>query len=191
MLRKYVSPYLEELTNEIAGALANAGIKPNHLTLLGGGVSLLAGMAYGLHLFFFGAMLLASSGICDMLDGALARQNAQTSSFGGFLDSVVDRYADFFIFAGILIHYINHLQFGVAILVLVVIIGSFLTSYTKARMECFPVKCDAGLVERPERLIIIFIGSFFNLMIPALWILAIFSNITALQRIWFASEKLR
>ena len=191
MLRKLTAPYLEELTSEIASALHGAGIKPNHLTLIGLGIGFLAGMAYALDFFFFGAMLLISSGICDVIDGALARKNGDETQFGGFLDSVSDRYADFFIFSGILIYYMNNLRFGTVILVLAVMLGSLLTSYTKARMECFPAKCDVGLIERAERLILVFIGSFFHLMIPALWILAIFGNITALQRIFLAKERLR
>ncbi len=190
MLRKHVYPHIESTLNEAAATLHSKGIKADHLTLIGLVLSFFAALAYGMGFFFFGAMFLLAGGICDMLDGALARQMPKTNAFGGFLDSVIDRYADFFIISGIAIHYMNFLEFGNAVLALVVLLGAILTSYTKARMECFPVKCEAGLIERPERLILIFLGSFFNFMAPALWILAILSHITVFQRIWFAKENL-
>lgn len=191
MLRKYVYPHLEEIINELAAALHKRGLKPNHLTVLGLILSFCAALAYGMGFFFFGAAFILISGLCDMLDGAVARNNGEATSFGAFLDSVIDRYADFFIISGILIHYMHTEFFGTAILALVVLLGAILTSYTKARMECFPVKCEVGLIERPERLILLLLGSFANMMIPMLWILAILSHFTVFQRIWFAKEKLK
>ena len=190
MLRKYLYPYLQEIIKELAAALHKQGLKPNHLTLLGLALSFVAAMNYAMGFFFFGAMFLLTAGACDILDGALARQNGEETAYGAFFDSVVDRYSDFFIISGIVMHYMNYQQFGIAALTLVVLLGAILTSYSKARMECFPIKCDVGLIERPERLILIFIGSFAHLMVPVLWILAILSHVTVFQRIWFAKEAL-
>ncbi|MBI4398798.1 MAG: CDP-alcohol phosphatidyltransferase family protein [Candidatus Omnitrophica bacterium] len=190
MLRKYFYPHIEPTLNEAASVLHSKGLKADILTLIGLMLSFFSAAAYGMGLFFFGAMFLLASGLCDMLDGALARQTKTGTAFGAFFDSVIDRYADFFILSGILIHYMNGMEYGVATLALVALLGSMLTSYTKARMECFPAKCDIGLIERPERVILIFAGSFFGFMVPALWVLAILSHFTVFQRIWFAKEQL-
>ncbi len=191
MLRKHVYPYIQDIINELASALQKAGIKPNHLTYLGLVLSFFSAVSYSYGFFFYGAMVLLAAGICDTLDGALARKEKRASSFGAFLDSVIDRYSDFFILSGILIYYMKYQEYGIAVLVLVVMLGSILTSYAKARMECFSVECDTGLIERPERLGLIFVGSFFFLMVPVLWVLAILSHITVFQRIWLAKTKLK
>ena len=190
MLRKYFYPYLEGALSELTSGVQSMGIHPFHLTLLGLGLSLLGAMAYGRGFFFFCAMFVLTAGLCDMMDGMLARRTGQATEFGAFIDSVIDRYSDFLFLFGIMVHYLYLHASGTVILTLVVLLGAFLTSYTKARMECFSVTCDTGMIERSERLMLIFIGSFLHLMVPVLWILAILSHITALQRITLAQEKL-
>jgi archaetidylinositol phosphate synthase len=128
-------------------------------------------------------VLLLTSGFCDVLDGILARNHQQESVFGGFLDSLIDRYADAAIYAGVIIGGLCDPVWGLAAL-----IGSMLVSYSRARAEAAKIRMESvGLAERAERLIILSIASFVALFwLPALNIgiitLAVLSNLTVLQR---------
>jgi phosphatidylglycerophosphate synthase len=131
-----------------------------------------------------GAVLVLVGGMFDILDGVVARINGKISRFGAFLDSVLDRYADALIFLAIawnLGKQGNHQ--GVA-LSLLTMVGAFLISYTRARAEGLGENCKHGLMERPERVIVISLGAISGHVIPALWILVILTHFTVLQRIY-------
>ncbi|MDD5085284.1 MAG: CDP-alcohol phosphatidyltransferase family protein [Candidatus Omnitrophica bacterium] len=191
MLRGFVYPRIKGILTAISKKAANLGIRPNHLTFGGLGLSFVAAAIYASGHFFFGGIFTLAAGACDMLDGALARLEAKTSSFGAFLDSTIDRYSDFILFSGILIHYGIRGRVGIQVLILVVMLGSLLTSYTKARSESLVTPCDVGMIERPERIIILAAGSLFGLLIPALWFLAIASHLTVIQRILHVRRQMR
>lgn len=184
MLRGFIYPRIKDILTAVSKKAANLGIRPNHLTFGGLGLSFAAAAIYASGHFLLGGLITLAAGACDMLDGALARLEAKTSSFGAFLDSTIDRYSDFILFSGVLIHYGIIGRLGIQILTLVVMLGSLLTSYTKARSESLITPCDVGMIERPERIIILAGGSIFGLLIPALWFLAIASHLTVFQRIF-------
>ena len=160
-------------------------LRPNHLTLIGLGVSLLATAAFIGARIRAGGVLLILAGLCDFFDGSLARASGQVSTFGAFLDSVIDRYSDLVVLLGIVVLYAHMSQMRGAIVAMAGLIGSMMVSYTKARAESIGVRCTVGIMERPERMICLIAGALLDLLEPALWVLAVLANLTAVQRIAF------
>ena len=125
-----------------------------------------------------------------MLDGAVARVSQSETRFGAFYDSVIDRYSDVIILQGLLVYYARNQMLGYVVLVGVVIMGSVLTSYTRARAESLILSCKVGFMERPERIVLLIIGGLTNRMEAVLWILAILGNWTVISRIYYTWKEL-
>ena len=160
-------------------------LRPNHLTVIGLVVSFFAASAFIAGHLRSAAFLLIAAGLCDLLDGALARASGQVTAFGAFLDSVIDRYSDLLVLLGIVVFFARTPNARGAVVAMAGVVGSVMVSYTKARAQSIGVDCTVGMMERPERLLCLIAGGVFDLMEPALWVLAVLSNITALQRILF------
>lgn len=191
MLRKAVYPKVEGRLNKIAQSLNEKGFTPNQLTLAGLGFVFLTGWIYATGNFFLGGWFLLLSSLTDLLDGPLARVSGKASSFGAFLDSTVDRYADFFIFGGLCLFYARSGQGGWLLITLAILMGAYVTSYSKARAENFIKNCSVGIFERAERIILFAIGSILTPLFPiVLWILAIGTNVTAIHRILYTKKSL-
>jgi archaetidylinositol phosphate synthase len=165
------------------------GLTPNQISAIGIAFATLSALAYWKWQFqtlfpILAPLLLLASGFCDALDGALARLYGEATTFGGFLDSLLDRYADAIIFCGIILGGLCDPFWGLAALM-----GSLLVSYARARSEAAGVKMETvGIAERAERLVILAIASFLSIAwLDALsWgvsILAILTNLTVLQRV--------
>ena len=185
MLGRYREP-IRSWTDPIGLALYRQfHLRPNHLTLIGLGVSLLAATAFGTGRIRSAGVLLILAGLCDFFDGSLARASGQVSAFGAFLDSVIDRYSDLVVLLAIVVLYAQVSHTRGAIVAMAGLIGSMMVSYTKARAESIGVRCTVGMMERPERMICLIAGALLDLLEPALWVLAVLSNLTALQRIAF------
>ena len=174
---------LTRLGDPVARALLRAHVRPNHLTMVGLGVSILAAGALGQGSLRTGAVLLALAGLFDFFDGSLARLANRVSAFGAFLDSVVDRYSDLVVLLGVVLYYHRAVDTTGVFLTMVALVGTIMTSYTKARAQSIGVACEIGLIERPERLIVLIAGATFNQLTPAMIALAVLTNLTALQRI--------
>lgn len=187
MLTKLKEKVQKFLSNE-ATVAHNLGLTPNLLSTVGLVLSFLAAASYSFGrvqpmLLLVAVLLLLASGFCDALDGILARNYEQTTAFGGFLDSLLDRYADAVVYSGIIIGGLCDISLGLAAL-----IGSLLVSYSRARAEGAGLKMESvGFAERAERMLIVAVASlaaFFWL--PSLeWgiaLLALLSNFTVLQR---------
>ncbi|HEX7788821.1 MAG TPA: CDP-alcohol phosphatidyltransferase family protein [Methylomirabilota bacterium] len=184
MLSHYKTP-LSRLGDPVARVLLRAHVRPNHLTVVGLGVSIVAACAMAQSRLRLAALLLVVAGLCDFFDGALARLANSVSAFGAFLDSVVDRYSDQVVLFGLVLYYERLGDIAGICLTLVTLIGTVMVSYTKARAQSVGVSCEIGLMERPERLILLIAGLTFNLLTVALVVLAILTNLTALQRILY------
>jgi len=165
------------------------GLTPNHVSAIGMIFAISSALAYWkwqLHqiLLIMAPILLLTSGFCDALDGALARIYGETTTFGGFLDSLLDRYADAFVLCGIILGGLCHPFWGLTALT-----GSLLVSYVRAKAEAKEIKMEAvGITERAERILIIVIASFLSVVwLEALsWgviVLAVLANLTVLQRV--------
>jgi len=162
-------------------ALHRLRVSADHLTLAGIVFGALAALAFAEGRLPLGGLFLALAGAADMLDGSLARASGSATPFGSFIDSVADRATDCIILGGLAWHYRERTEL---LVVLAAVGGSFLVSYTKARAESLGVECDVGLMERPERMILLIAGALTGLMRPALWALAALSLATAGQRVW-------
>jgi len=208
----------------VVGLLARLGVSPDLVTWAGLVVTIAGGVLLGLGHFRLGALTAIVGSLMDTLDGALARAGRGVTRWGAFLDSTTDRVADGALFLGVAAFYargplvmlVNEdvtlamqlgpdalreqyqwqalvcwLNAGAAILALV---GAYLVSYTRARMEGLGVECKVGWFERPERLALFLGAALFGAASPvmpwALVVLALMSFLTALQRMRFARSRL-
>ncbi len=133
-------------------------------------------------------MILA--GLFDMLDGEVARVSRSETRFGAFYDSVIDRYSDIILLQGLMVWYARQQRLGYVVLVGVVFMGSIMTSYARARAESLIPTCKIGFMERPERIVLLIIGGLANRMEAVLWILAVLSNWTVIDRIYYTWKEL-
>ena len=158
---------------------------PTVLTLLGLFFNLLAaGWIIGGYWKTAGFFILIA-GLFDMLDGATARTMGKESKFGGFIDSVVDRYSDMAILTALIIYFSLNNDTIFIIICAITSIGAVLVPYTRARAEVFIGNCNIGIMERAERILLLAAGCFFNIMKPVLVIMAILTHLTVFQRIYF------
>ncbi len=181
-LRMAAAPY----TARLAGPLMALGLSPNSITFLGLLFSFITALMYVSHNLIFAFVGLLLTSLADVADGAVAKASGKTTRFGGFLDSVADRYSDSFILIGIGIYLGDQY-----LLVLLALVGTLLVSYTRARAEMEIDRCDVGIGERAERLVILSLATLLvatntvaNALVVALILLVALTHITALQRIW-------
>jgi phosphatidylglycerophosphate synthase len=156
---------------------------PNVLTVAGFLVTAVASYALAVNLILGGILVLAG-GLFDMFDGVVARINEKKTSFGAFLDSVLDRYSDALIMTAVGYNLFSHGNLTGAVLCLITLVGAFLISYTRARAEGLGESCNYGLMERPERILLISLGAITGFIMPALWALMVLTHFTVLQRIY-------
>jgi CDP-diacylglycerol---glycerol-3-phosphate 3-phosphatidyltransferase len=167
----------------VGRAFARLGVTPNMATLIGFGLNVIVALVLASgQPRVAGALLLLASAF-DMVDGAIARATGNYTSFGGFLDSTVDRYSEIVVYIGLLV-WLNttdndHLG---SLLVLIAAAGALMISYARARAEAIGYKASVGLVARPERVVLLALCLIFNVPLLALWILAVTTHITAVWR---------
>jgi CDP-diacylglycerol---glycerol-3-phosphate 3-phosphatidyltransferase len=184
------------LLDTIVRWLALARINPNVLTFFGLVINSVAAFLFGYangdtqrKLFFYAGLVIIGSGFFDLVDGRVARASNRVTRFGGFFDSVVDRYSDGSLFFGLLVFYARGNRFFYVVLTAFVMISSIMVSYTRARAESLIPSCKVGFMERPERLVLLIIGALFNRMTPALWVIAVISTLTVIHRIRYTWQQ--
>ena len=175
----------KRIFDALVGFLSDLRIHPNLLTLLGLVINIGAAVLFAKGLFFWAALVVLFAGIFDMVDGEVARRTKRVTKFGAFFDSVIDRYSDLLLLLGLIHWYAKLDQLFYVALTGLVLIGSVMTSYTRARAESLIPQCKVGFLERPERIVLMIIGALFNRMAAVLWVMAILSNWTVSQRIWY------
>ena len=190
MLSRYFKGKFDPLLSYFIKRLPDRKILPTILTFIGLFFGLLTGIFFALNHLRVGGVCILFAGLFDIFDGAYARIFNRASSFGAFIDSTADRYADMVILGGLGIMYAQNFALGNLILTLITLIGFVMVSYTKARAESLIPKCNVGIMERPERVIILAIGAFTLRMVICLWLLAILTHVTVLQRIWYTYQKI-
>ncbi|HMD30979.1 MAG TPA: CDP-alcohol phosphatidyltransferase family protein [Candidatus Acidoferrales bacterium] len=171
------------LLYKIVHGLAATGVHPNVLTFTGLIVNVWAAVLFAAGRFPAAGAVMILAGVFDMTDGRVARAQGRVTAFGGFFDSVIDRYSDLVLYLGLLVYYARVDRFFYAILVGVAMAGSVMVSYARARAESLIPSCKAGFWERPERIVLLILGALGNRIAPALWLLAIGPNISVIQRI--------
>lgn len=184
------------LLDAIVRMLALTRINPNLLTLMGLVVNTYAAFLFGYangenqrRMFLYAGLVIIGSGFFDLVDGRVARASNKVSLFGGFFDSVVDRYSDASLFFGLLVFYARGLRIFYVVLAALVMISSIMVSYARARAESLIGACRVGFLERPERLVLLIIGALFNVMAPVLWVIAVLSTITVIHRITYTWQR--
>ncbi len=201
-----------KIISPVGNLLARVGVHPHILTVAGLVLSALAGLVYCNGSFFWAAWVLVLAGSCDALDGQIARQTDKKSQFGAFMDSTLDRYSDMFPLLGIAYYFAGGPAFygsasgtqggdsgyWTVIITVLAITGSFMVSYTRARAEALGLSCKKGLMQRPERITLLIIGSLLGaipgigtlLMKATLIVLALSTNVTAMHRMVYVKQQL-
>jgi CDP-diacylglycerol---glycerol-3-phosphate 3-phosphatidyltransferase len=173
----------------IVRALALSKIHPNVLTFIGLLINVAAAVLLGTGQFRTAAYVIIGAGIFDMVDGRVARETNRVTRFGGFFDSVLDRYSDLALLMGLLVWYGSINRPFYVVLTAVVMAGSVMVSYTRARAENTIPTCKVGFMERPERIVLVIIGALFDRMAPVLWVIALLSNLTVIHRMLFTWQE--
>jgi len=201
-----------KILSPVGNFLARVGVHPHILTVTGVVLSALAGLVYCNGSFFWAAWVLVLAGSCDALDGQIARQTDKKSQFGAFMDSTLDRYSDMFPLLGLAYYFAGGPAFygsasgtqggdcayWTVIITVLAITGSFMVSYTRARAEALGMSCKKGLMQRPERITLLIIGSLLGaipgigtlLMKATLIVLALSTNVTAVHRMVYVKQQL-
>jgi len=175
----------------IVRGLALSKIHPNVLTFIGLVINIAAAALLAVGRFRWAGLVILGAGIFDMVDGRVARETNQVTRFGGFFDSVLDRYSDIALLIGLLVYYGSINRPWYVVLTAVVMAASVMTSYTRARAENTIPSCKVGFMESPERVVLLIIGALFDRMAPVLWVIAILGNITVIHRMAFTYQEAR
>jgi CDP-diacylglycerol--glycerol-3-phosphate 3-phosphatidyltransferase len=176
---------------QIIRACVALGIHPNILTFVGVLINVAAAWALGLGFFVTAGVIMLIANIFDFIDGKVAHEMNAVSAFGGFWDSVIDRFSDLSLFLGLIYLYSSRNRTGYVIVAALAMIFAIMTSYTRARAESLIPKCKVGFMERPERIVLFMIGAFTNRMAAVLWVILVLSVFTVADRIIHTYRELR
>jgi len=179
---RFIGLVCDKIIALIVRGLALSKIHPNALTLIGLLINIVAAYLFAKGNFWAGGWVLVGASLFDMVDGRVARQTNQVTRFGGFFDSVLDRYSDLSLLMGLLVYYGSINRNLYVVLTAVVMTASVMISYTRARAENTIPKCKVGFMERPERIVLFMIGALFDRMAAVLWVIAIIGNVTVIHR---------
>jgi CDP-diacylglycerol--glycerol-3-phosphate 3-phosphatidyltransferase len=174
--------------------LARLGVGPDALTVLGLLLSGIAGLAFFEGLFQWGSGLALAAGLCDLLDGQVARRRGVVRPFGAFLDSTLDRIEEGIVLTAVAAVFAKDGKDFAAAAVVVAVLASLMVSYTRARAEALGVECKVGIANRAVRVVILSIGILFadlDALAPAVYVLAGLGTITVLQRIFHVRGELK
>src|SRR4029079_4290090 len=173
----------------IVRGLALSRIHPNVLTFLGLVINMVAAYMLAMGQFRWGAAVIIGAGLFDKVDGRVARETNRVTRFGGFFDSVLDRYSDCALLVGLLVWYGSINRPFYVVLTAVVMAASVMISYTRARAENSIPTCKVGFMERPERVVLLIIGALLDRMAPVLWVIAVLGNLTVVHRMVFTYQE--
>ena len=184
-LRRIFKGFLET----VGGFFNRLGIRPNIITATGLVGNLIASILIAMGYLLWGGLLAMLMGPMDALDGTMARLRNESGRYGAFVDSVTDRYSEIALYGGLLIYFINTGTWQDALLVFLSVVGSIMVSYVRARAESLDFSAKIGLFTRAERYIVLIPGIILGYPRISLWILAILTNFTAIQRFWHVRKQ--
>ena len=175
----------------IISACVVLGIHPNVLTLVGVIINFAAAWQFAMGEFVTAGFIMLAGNIFDFIDGKVAEATNTASDFGGFWDSVMDRFSDLSLFVGVMFLYAELGRTDYVMIAAFAMMFSVMTSYTRARAESMVEKCKVGFMERPERIVLVMIGAFTNRMGAVLWVILVLSVVTVIDRIYFTWRTLK
>ena len=180
-----------KLLSPLTRLFTRLGLSPNAFTIAGVIITVFSAAAFLMGSLRLAGLLLLTGGFCDTMDGLLARTSGKATRFGALLDSTVDRYAEFIMFFGIIAYFISCKDYSTSAGVFLALCGSFMVSYARARAEGLGFEAKIGLMQRPERIVLIGLAALLHTtaLIGAIWLVALLANFTALQRIRFAYKQ--
>lgn len=194
----------KRVIDALVRGLARSRINPNALTFTGLLINIGCGVLYGYGRFFTAGLMMILANLFDMLDGQVARSRGRVTRFGAFFDSVIDRYSDVIVYVGIMVFYARNTAAHSTLLVALTglaLVGSVMISYSRARAESLDIACKVGFLERPERVVLLIVGSltefgsaanpFLHKMPQVLWVLAVLSHWTVVHRVYHTWRELR
>ncbi len=181
--RDRIYQFFSSALHTLAQLLDDAGLRPNHVTWLGVSLNLVVALLITQGLLVAAGVIWLIAGILDLLDGLLARTKGLATPFGAFLDSTTDRISDGVVFAAMIYAFAQEGAGGLAALTALVLMGSFVISYTRARAEGLGVSCRSGWLTRFERVLLIGIGLCFGVLVPVIYLMAVLSAVTVVQRV--------
>lgn len=204
MLGGYIGDICQRILDGFVRQLARLNPNPNLLSVIGLGINVLAAFLYGYGKFFLAGLVMIFANIFDLLDGRVARLTGRVTRFGAFLDSSLDRLSDMVVFLGIIIFYSRDTEYHSTLYAALTggaLIGSVMVSYTSARAESLIPKCDVGFLRRPERVVLLILGSltmwpessspFLNKMPATIWLMAVLSYWTFAHRLFHTWRQIR
>lgn len=191
MLTRWIGTVLDRSLSQVMKFMANLGVTPNMLTVTGLVINACAALFFAKGWLFWGGFLVLAANLFDVLDGQMARRTSQATRFGAFFDSVIDRYSDLMLLLGLIFYYTRLGERLILFILGLALIGSIMTSYTRARAESLISSCRVGFFERPERIAILTAGALMGRMTTALILLAVFTNMTVVHRILYTRRLLR
>ena len=175
----------------IIAACVALRIHPNILTFVGVLINVAAAWALGQGHFITAGLIMIVANIFDFIDGKVARETNAESKFGGFWDSVIDRFSDIALFLGLIYLYSTRGRTDYVMITSITMMFAIMTSYTRARAESLIAKCKVGFMERPERIVLFMIGAFTNRMGAVMWVIGVLSVFTVADRIIYTYRELR
>jgi len=169
----------------IIWACVTLRIHPNVLTFVGVLISIAAGWALAEGRFILSGVIMVGASVFDFIDGKVAQETGLTSLFGGFWDSVIDRFSDLALSVGLIVLYASLGRVDYVLITSITMVFATMTSYTRARAESLIKKCKVGFMERPERIVLFMIGAFTNRMAAVMWVIGVLSVVTVINRIQY------
>lgn len=166
------------------------GIHPNVLTFVGVLINVYAAFELARGRFVAAGVIMVVGNIFDFIDGKVAQESNTISKFGGFWDSVIDRFSDLALFVGLIYLYSSMGRTDYVMVAAIALTFSIMTSYTRARAESLIAKCKVGFMERPERIVLFMIGAFTNRMAGILWVILVLSVLTVADRVFYTWREL-
>ena len=187
---KFIEGYLRIIL-PLTDFVKSLNVNPNTLTTLGTILTIVGAIFFALSYLRIGGIFIVLGAICDTMDGRIARDGDKKTKFGGLYDSVMDRYSEIIMFFGIAVHFVRNDSHWTSVAIFAAVGGSVMVSYVRARAEGLGFECNIGMMQRPERIAYIAVGAIIGklpvinelFLILAIWVIAILSNYTAVQRL--------
>jgi len=186
VLPKSIQKWFLRIVDPVIEFVVHFNVHPNFFTVLGLIVSIIGAYFFAKHNLRVGAIYILLGGLCDIIDGKVARKTGLSTKFGALFDSSLDRYSEVFMFLGVAMHFVKMDYPTTSIMVFLGLGGSMMVSYVRARAEGLGYACKVGIMQRPERIVYICAGALIHeyILMIVVWMIAILANFTALQRMY-------